>query len=368
MARKPTETGKKMVARPSASQQQDAPQHPIEIASSYANLVFHTLGGTPEILDCLRRRGITAAVLDDPGALVDFNLVAQAIGEIIRLLDQPNVGLVIGAKMHISTHGAVGMAVISSGTVAQAIDDLTRYFGTRITIAKPLVYFQHDCPVIELIETHRNPELQAPIMEALMLSLQSTLEFVSGRPLSDSEVVFAYPPPSYADQYRMFFSGKVRFNGDKHQLILPKTLLNMHCITADQQIHRLAKDQLQQKMQEIRSNNLTVQHVLTLLRQQPNNMPSLEELAEIFNISSRTLIRNLLAQNTTYRDLRTLVHKQMAMEALRNSDSSVDAVAMELGYQDTASFRRAFKRWCGKSPSEYRSDQRKQTHASGNQP
>lgn len=362
-------TGKKIVkargGAGSGGNQQQTPQPPIEIPSSYANLVFHTLGGTPEILACFERRGITGAELDDQGAMVDFNQVTQAIAEIMRLLKQPNAGLIIGAKMHISTHGAVGMAVISSGTVAQAIDDLTRYFGTRITIAKPLVYFQNDRPVIELIETHRNPELQASIMEALMLSLQSTLEFVSGRPLSDSEVVFAYPPPSYADQYRMFFSGKVSFNGDKHQMILPKALLDMHCITADQEIHRLAKDQLQQKLQEIRSNNLTVQHVLTLLRQRPHDMPNLEELAEIFNISSRTLIRNLLAQNTTYRDLRTLVHKQLAMEALRNTDRSVDAIAMELGYQDTASFRRAFKRWCGQSPSEYRSQQRKQTPDTG---
>ncbi len=361
-------TGKKIAkaraAAGSGSNQQGASQSPIEIPSSYANLVFHTLGGTPEILACFQQHGITAADLDDQSAMVDFNQVSQAIAEIMHLLRQPNVGLIIGAKMHISTHGAVGMAVISSGTVAQAIDDLTRYFGTRITIATPLVYFESDRPVIELIETHRNPELQAPIMEALMLSLQSTLEFVSGRPLSDSEVVFAYPPPSYADQYRMFFSGKVRFNGDKHQMILPRALLDMHCITADQQIHRLAKDQLQQKLQEIRTNNLTVQHVLALLRHQPNDMPSLEELAETFNISSRTLIRNLLAQNTTYRELRILVHKQMAMEALRNTDRSVDAIAMELGYQDTASFRRAFKRWCGMSPSEYRARRHQQTSVS----
>ncbi|MGK2914794.1 MAG: AraC family transcriptional regulator [Porticoccaceae bacterium] len=330
------------------------------IASNYVNLIFHALGGTDDIRRCFEKHGISQTIMEEPNSLVGFDRVCGAVFDIMQTLDMPNAGLVVGAKMHISTHGTVGMAVISSDTIAEAIDDLTRYYRTQISFLEAKVYFENDSLVVELVETHDQPELQIPILEALMLSLQNTLEFVSGRPLSDSKVVFAYPPPSYAAQYGMFFSGKVRFNGDKHKMNLPAALLTKHCITADQQIHRLAREQLQQKLQDIRANNLTVQHVLTLLRQRPHAMPSLDELAETFNISSRTLIRNLLAQNTNYRELRNLVHKQMATESLRNTDSSVDAIAMDLGYQDTASFRRAFKRWCGLSPSEYRTQQRQQ--------
>lgn len=331
------------------------------IASNYVNLIFHTLGGTDDIRRYFENHGITQAVIEEPNGMVAFDRVCAAVFDIMQAQNIPHAGLAIGAKMHISTHGTVGMAVISSDTIAEAIEDLTRYYRTQIPFLEARVYFDRDSLVIELVETHDHPEMQIPIVEALMLSLQNTLEFVSGRPLSDSKVVFGYPPPSYADKYIMYFCGTVRFNGDKHKMILPAALLSQHCITADQQIHRLAREQLQQKLQEIRANNLTVRHVLMLLRQRPNDMPTLEELAETFNISSRTLIRNLLAQNTNYRELRILVHKQMAMESLRNTDSSVDAIAMDLGYQDTASFRRAFKRWCGVSPSEYRTQQRKQT-------
>jgi AraC-like DNA-binding protein len=329
------------------------------IASNYVNLIFHTLGGTEDIRNCFERHQISQLVMEEPNGLVAFDHVCDAVFEIMHAMPMPHVGLAIGAKMHISTHGAVGMAVISSQTVAEAIEDLTRYYRTQISFLDAKVYFEQDALHIELVETHNHPELRVQIVEALMLSLQNTLEFVTGRPPSDSEVRFGYAPPSYANQYGMYFSGALRFNSDKHVLILPAALLGKHCITADQQIHRLAREQLQRKLQEIRDNNLTVQHVLALLRQRPDNMPSLEELATTFNISSRTLIRNLLAQNTNYRNLRILVHKQMAMESLCNTDTSVDAIALELGYQDTASFRRAFKRWCGVSPSRYRAQQRK---------
>ncbi len=329
------------------------------IASSYINLVFHTLGGSTELMDCLNKHGITAKTLGEPCAQVEFDKLCLAVFDMMRILNMPNAGLSIGEKMHISTHGTVGMAVISSATVGQAIEDLARYYQTRITFCDLNAYYEGSSLVMELTETHQNPELQATIVETMMLALQNAVEFVSGRPLSDSKALFAFPPPEYAEQYDNYFSGDVEFNADKHTMILPAALCKLRCITADQQIHRLAEEQLQQKLQEIRSSNLTVQHILALMRQRPSDIPGLEELAEGFNISSRTLIRYLQAQNTNYRELRNIVHRQMAMESLRNTDNSVESLALDLGYKDTASFRRAFKRWCGCSPSEYRDSLKK---------
>lgn len=329
------------------------------IASGYINLVYHTLGGSAEIMECLVNHGITEKILSDPAAQVDFDKLCLAVFDVMRMLNMPNAGLSIGEKMHISTHGTVGMAVISSATVGRAIDDLARYYQTRITFCDLNAYYEGSSLIMELTETHHNPELQATIVETMMLALQNAVEFVSGRPLSDSKVLFAFPPPEYAEQYDNYFSGDVEFNADKHTMILPAALCKLHCITADQQIHRLAEEQLQQKLQEIRSSNLTVQHILALMRQRPSDIPGLEELADVFSISSRTLIRYLQAQNTNYRELRNIVHKQMAMESLRNTDNSVESLALDLGYKDTASFRRAFKRWCGCSPSEYRDSLKK---------
>ncbi|RLA44799.1 MAG: hypothetical protein DRR06_08845 [Gammaproteobacteria bacterium] len=107
-------------------------------------------------------------------------------------------------------------------------------------------------------------------------------------------------------------------------------------------------------MQEVRDNNLTVQHVLSLMRRSPANMPTLEDLAQIFNVSSRTMIRHFQAEGTNYRELRDRIHRELATESLRNTDHSVESIGLELGYQDTASFRRAFKRWCNSSPAAYR--------------
>ncbi len=324
------------------------------VSSAYANLVFNTMGHSDKVKACFERHGITQKMLASSTEKIEFDPLCDAIFELMETLDMPGAGLSIGRQIHISSHGAMGVAVISSETVGQAIHDAAKYYHTSITFCDLDVYYDTDHVIVEIVETHGNPEFQTVVVEAMMLTIQNALEFVSGQPLTCAKIVFAFPPPEYAEEYNKFFSGEICFNGNKHILVLPKSVLSMRCITADEHIHRLAEDQLQQKMQEIRSNNLTMSHVLELMRRQPNNMPSLEDLAKVFNVSSRTIIRYLQAENTTYRKLRDSVHKQLATEALRNTDHSIDSIALDLGYQDATSFRRAFKRWCNCSPSEYR--------------
>jgi AraC-like DNA-binding protein len=324
------------------------------VSASYANLVLHTLGDNEQTQAAFEHYGISKEALEDPTAQIEFEILQKAVFELLEELQLKDAGLSIGTKLHVSSHGTLGMALISAKTVGQAIEDAARYYKTAVNFADMELYYDGGFVVIELIANYDNVDVLRIVVEALMLTLQNALEFVTGKPLDSARVVFSYPPPDYAADYGRYFSGEVRFNGDKNKMMLPKAIMDMRCIGGDEQIHRLAEEQLQQKMQDIRDNNLTVQHVLTLMRRSPAAVPGLDDLAKIFNVSSRTMIRHFQAEGTNYRELRDRVHKELATEALRNTDHSVESIAMDIGYKDTASFRRAFKRWCSCTPSEYR--------------
>ncbi len=328
------------------------------VNSSYANMVFHTLGGGPDIARIFKEHGLDPDRLGEASGPVPFERLAESMFAVMEALDMPDAGLSLGSRLHVSKHGTIGMAVISAETLGQAIKDIAKYYQTTITFCDMDLFYEGDQLIIELRESFASPELRVVVVEALMLTLQNALEFVSGLTLTDSRVVFGYPPPPYADQYDLYFSGKTEFDGERHLMILPAAVQGVRCVSADARIHRLAEEQLQHQMQELRAGTPVHQRILTELRRNPAAMPSLKEMAEIFNVSTRTLIRHLQAEGTTYRDLRENIHKQMAMDALRNTDQSIDTIAMELGYQDSASFRRAFKRWCGCSASEYRERER----------
>jgi AraC-like DNA-binding protein len=82
--------------------------------------------------------------------------------------------------------------------------------------------------------------------------------------------------------------------------------------------------------------------------------PTQKELASMLNVSDRTLRRRLGRQETTYRTLRDSTRFERARDLLGNSDMTMAQVAELVGYSDARAFRRAFKRWAGVLPNEFR--------------
>ena len=83
-------------------------------------------------------------------------------------------------------------------------------------------------------------------------------------------------------------------------------------------------------------------------------MPAAEEIARLYNMSISTLRRRCREGGESYKEIRERCLLELACEWLRSSQLDVEDVALKLGFGDGRSFRRAFKRWTGISPSEYR--------------
>lgn len=78
------------------------------------------------------------------------------------------------------------------------------------------------------------------------------------------------------------------------------------------------------------------------------------DLAAALGMSDREVRRKLRAEGTSYRAIHDDVRSQVAMKYLRDTALPVESVAAAVGFDDTANFRRAFRRWTGKTPAEYR--------------
>ena len=94
--------------------------------------------------------------------------------------------------------------------------------------------------------------------------------------------------------------------------------------------------------------------VKTLLINRPQVLLSEEEAAERLLISVRSLARRLNKEGTSFRKLRDETLAELAARYLNNEQLSVEVIAELLGYHDSTSFRRAFKRWYGVTPKEFR--------------
>ncbi|MEC8429311.1 MAG: helix-turn-helix transcriptional regulator, partial [Pseudomonadota bacterium] len=82
--------------------------------------------------------------------------------------------------------------------------------------------------------------------------------------------------------------------------------------------------------------------------------PELGELAERMHVTSRTLIRRLKRDGTTYKQILEQLRRRYATELLLRTDLTAAAISELLGYGEPANFGRAFRRWYGTSPNQWR--------------
>jgi AraC-like DNA-binding protein len=83
---------------------------------------------------------------------------------------------------------------------------------------------------------------------------------------------------------------------------------------------------------------------------------SIEHMAEIANVSSRTLQRALSDNGVTFRDLVANARLEVARRKLADPSMKIDEIGRLLGYSESTHFTRAFRRHTGRTPSEYRKD------------
>ena len=114
---------------------------------------------------------------------------------------------------------------------------------------------------------------------------------------------------------------------------------------------RLCEEQLSR---QTRHDDLESQIRSLLLAALPEACPGADEVARTLNMTARTLRNRLAERGTHFQLILDQLREQMACTELSRTRTKVEQIAWRVGFQDAPSFRRAFKRWTGLTPHEYR--------------
>ena len=274
-----------------------------------------------------------------------------------RLLGEGQLGFMLGRQMQVLAMGPVGVAIASAPNLReglQVLESFTRLHATYIDIGARstlrgmtvTILYQRDTGYVERFHT-----------ETAMMLLQQYIETLTGEPINDVQFRFAIPEPENRAAYTDSLHGQISFGAAANEVDIPHRWLDMPSPYYHQELWREAQMTLSQglKEQSETADAPYTQHITGLLRTSEPPLPDLGDVAFDLNVSQRTLNRRLQAENTSFRQLKSQALARWAKQYLRETEHSVEAIAEELGYQDTANFRRAFRKTEGCSPIEYRS-------------
>jgi AraC-like DNA-binding protein len=179
------------------------------------------------------------------------------------------------------------------------------------------------------------------------------IDHIEGFRLSD--VRLTYPRPAATKPYRDLFGVAPHFEAEQNQLVFDRRFLDVPLKGADPEIAILLQDHARHLLRELPEQDPFLDAARrTLARDLAAGHTSPERVARATGTSTRTLRRKLSARGTSYRRLLDELRCASACHHLKHSDESIDQVADRVGFSSRAAFQRAFRRYTGKSPSEYR--------------
>lgn len=189
---------------------------------------------------------------------------------------------------------------------------------------------------------------------ALLVQTPRLLGVTAPRP---REIHFRHRCFHQTEPYRRFFEAPVYFGSTDTVLRTDRGILELPIPSADAQTARYLADLAERLASELPAPGgedyvARVQAAIRAALQDGD--ASLPRVAKILATSVRTIQRRLGEAGTSFADLQDRTYQQAAASLLRRSSTQVHEVAFILGYSDPSSFHRAFKRWTGKTPEQYR--------------
>ncbi|MEP5231612.1 MAG: AraC family transcriptional regulator [Alloalcanivorax sp.] len=262
--------------------------------------------------------------------------------------DDPLIGIQFGLAIQVGHLDTVGMVLMSCDTVAEALDSLMDYY--------PIVgeggAFEY-AVAGDVCEIRYQPQYttrQSERVEAALASLLQLTRWSTGEQLQANSISVSHPALADPDRYQQLLGVPVEFEAAHNSLRIPAAALSLPLIYANPALCQHLRTLADQLLEQLGSQSLSVS-VRDLLRQNPRW--GKEKVAEQLAMSGRHLIRKLSEEGTSFKLLRDSLLQGMAEQSLKEGLKLFD-IADKLGFSDESAFAKAFKRWTGMTPAQFR--------------
>jgi AraC-like DNA-binding protein len=151
-----------------------------------------------------------------------------------------------------------------------------------------------------------------------------------------------------------FFGVPVRFEAEANSVVIDSSIANRILTSAHLGIFDQHQEQLKQTIAKLDLADIVGKVRVVIQQLLPSGEVTEQEVARVVGKTSSTLYRALRRQGTTFRVLLREVRMDLARRYLADPRYNITEVAFMLGYAETSTFSRAFRKWFGESPTAAR--------------
>ena len=299
------------------------------------------------------RAGFEVRQFSDPDRKMPYLQMTQLLAGCVEATGCKHFGLLVGQTLSSANYGVMGAVFRVAADVETALIGLTGHFDLHDDGGTPL--FSVDPDLTLLGYTVNQPGAMAieqinDLSIAFVFNLMRELCGAAWRP---SQVLLSRRRPADTGPYLDFFKSMPIFDAEVSAVAFPSHWLKHAVPSANEFQFR----QLQLEMAEMRRLH---QHELVDLLSQHLRLGLLKgnwsarKTAHSMGLKEHTLRRRLNAKGTSFRQQLDTVRLSLSLQLLEGTGMAVGAVAELMGYKNSSAFIRAFNRWTGTTPNEWR--------------
>tara|TARA_R110001592_G_scaffold346310_2_gene638822 strand:- start:1390 stop:2409 length:1020 start_codon:yes stop_codon:yes gene_type:complete len=312
-----------------------------------------------DISAAIEKAGIDPLVLENANGRIPGEQFQNLIKALLAASDDSLMGLNSSLHVQPGSYSVLGYITMSCATMGDAIERIPTYerlvgdMGvTHIKHNKNSVFLNWHCAYThELVRQH--------MIDNVLASWTNFARWLANQDASPERIYLERKAPQSKNeikQYENFFNCPIEFSQSNSGVELAKSLLKTPLRQPDLLLLKTLESHASQQINELESASgsfsLQVAHAI---RKQLNMGQSRKELiADEFCLSPRTLQRKLVAEGTSYQHIVDEIRLDIAKQLLKDSKISILDIAYNLGFSDSGSFHRSFKRWTQQTPKEFR--------------
>lgn len=298
----------------------------------------------------LAEAGLPADALDGPERWVPFEAAVRALAVAARMADCPEIGVRVGQRFSLAQIGLLGELIRNSENVGAGLESYAVHQRLYSQGFAPHLAVSGGQARFGFVVYHPHVHAPAATYDVLLAAAAVAIRELCGAGWKPEAVHLPREQPRDAGAYREHFRCRLRFDADHAEIVLPARDLDRPIAGADPVRRRAVEAEIARQF----DGNLVpllYRSLRVMLLEGDGRIPA---LAQEFSMHRRTLARRLRLQGTRFRAVLDDVRYEVARGLLLDTGLPVTHIAGSLGYADATAFTRAFRRWSGASPVQWR--------------
>lgn len=303
--------------------------------------------------ELLNLAGIDRETAEHPDGEVSFSQMRAFWQNAFRLSGDPLLGMHTAQHVEIGDYKYLDYLTIHAATVGASIQNICRYTALINTWINWEIQERND--EIAVCMTSTAGMISPHAYEFVFSFVTKRMRQIITEDWVPKLVYFPFPPPADSQPHNDYFRTALQYEAPVGKLVISRESWSEPLPSSDQQLMSVLDEHARMMLaQRPMPDDFVGQVRKEIVRELHGGDALRSNVAEKLSMSPRTLQRRLDKQGVVYADLVDEVRTELAKTKLQASDLSLPEIGFLLGFSEQSSFNRAFKRWTGKTPREYR--------------